>query len=67
MAVAAARRRNTRMVIGAALASASPKDLQFLRAMADDARNTVGNYRVRLINAGLIEPAGASSTLPSRA
>lgn len=72
-AVAAARRRNTRMVIGAALASASPKDLEFLRAMAEDdgpartadigrrlgdARNTVGNYRARLIDAGLIESAG---------
>jgi hypothetical protein len=73
MAVAAARRRNTRMVIGAALSSASPKDLVFLRAMAEDngpsrtadigrrlgdARNTVGNYRARLIDAGLIHSAG---------
>lgn len=73
MAVNAARRRNTRMVIGAALASVSPKDLSFLSAMAvddgpsktsdigyrlGDARNTVGNYRARLIDAGLIESAG---------
>ncbi|WP_244520216.1 hypothetical protein [Arthrobacter crystallopoietes] len=36
VAVAAARRRNTRMVIEAALASASPKDLEFLKAMAED-------------------------------
>ncbi|WMY79985.1 ATP-binding protein [Citricoccus sp. I39-566] len=72
-AIAAARRRNTRMVIGAALASASPKDLEFLQAMAEDdgpsrtsnishrlgdARNTVGNYRARLIDAGLIESVG---------
>lgn len=73
LAVTAARRRNTRMVIGAALASVSVKDLEFLRAMAEDdgpsrtshigrrlgdASNTVGNYRARLIDAGLIEPAG---------
>ncbi|MGO1523719.1 MAG: ATP-binding protein [Nesterenkonia sp.] len=73
LAVAAARRRNTRMVIEAALAAASPKDLEFLRAMTQDngpsrtadighrlhdARNTTGNYRARLIDAGLIEPAG---------
>jgi hypothetical protein len=73
LAVAAARRRNARMVIGAALASASPKDLEFLRAMAEDdgpsrtssigrrlgdALNTVGNYRARLIDAGLVEPVG---------
>lgn len=73
LAVAAARRRNTRMVIEAALAAASPKDLEFLRAMATDngpsktadigqrlgdARNTTGNYRARLIDAGLIESAG---------
>lgn len=73
LAVSAARRRNTRMVIDAALASATPKDLDFLRAMAEDdgtsriadvrnrlgdARNTVGNYRARLIDAGLIESVG---------
>lgn len=72
-AVTAARRRHSRMVVSAALAGASPKDLEFLRAMADDdgpsrtadighrlgsARNSVGNYRARLIDAGLIEPAG---------
>lgn len=73
VAVAAARRRNTRLVIEAALATASAKDLAFLRAMAKDdgpsriadirhrmgdASNTVGNYRVRLIDAGLVEPVG---------
>lgn len=72
-AVAAAHRRNERVVIEAALSTASPRDLDFLRAMAQDdgpstagdigarigARpNTVGNYRTRLIDAGLIEPAG---------
>ncbi|TWC03512.1 ATP-binding protein [Brevibacterium jeotgali] len=73
LAISAARRRNTRMVIGAALAAVSPKDLEFLRAMAEDdgpsrtadigrrlgdARNTIGNYRARLIDAGLIESTG---------
>lgn len=68
-----AGRRNTRMVIGAALAAATAKDLEFLRAMAEDdgpsktadigrrlgnASNTIGNYRSRLIDAGLIESAG---------
>lgn len=72
-AVAAARRRNERVVIEAALSTASGRDLDFLRAMAEDdgpsatadigrrmgARpNTVGNYRTRLIDAGLIEAAG---------
>ncbi|WP_369045637.1 AAA family ATPase [Sinomonas sp. P10A9] len=72
-AVAAAHRRNERVVIEAALSSASHRDLDFLRAMAEDddassvgdigARivakpNTIGNYRSRLIDAGLIEPAG---------
>jgi hypothetical protein len=72
-AVAAARRRNGRVVIEAALSTASRRDLDFLEAMAEDdgpsttgdigtriqARpNTVGNYRIRLIDAGLIEPAG---------
>ena len=72
-AVTAARRRNERVVIEAALSTASPRDLDVLRAMAEDdgpstagdigarigARpNTVGNYRTRLIDAGLIEPAG---------
>ena len=73
LAISAAHRRNSRMVIGAALAAATPKDLEFLRAMADDdgpsrtadigqrlgdAPNTVGNYRARLIVAGLIESVG---------
>ena len=73
LALSAAHRRNARVVIGAALAAASPKDLDFLRAMAEDdgpsstsdigrrlgdKKNTVGNYRSRLIEAGLIEPAG---------
>ncbi len=68
-----ARRRNTRVVIEAALSEASSKDLDFLLAMAvddgpssiaevgtrmGDKRNTSGNYRSRLIAAGLAEPAG---------
>lgn len=72
-AIGAARRRNARTVIEAALAAASPKDLDFLRAMAEDdgpssaadigrrigARtNLVANYRARLLAAGLIEPRG---------
>lgn len=72
-AIAAARRRNTRMVIDAAIATVSPKDLAFLRAMAlddgpastadigqrlGDRRNTVSNYRSRLIDAGLVQSAG---------
>lgn len=72
LALAAAHRRNTRVVLAAALATASPKDLDFLRAMFEDdgpsntadigrrlgdARNTVGNYRARLIDAGLVQPA----------
>ncbi|QTX05977.1 ATP-binding protein [Agromyces archimandritae] len=73
VAIAAARRRNSRVVIDAALASASQKDLAFLRAMAvddgpsktadlgkrlGDPSNAIGNYRARLIDAGLIESAG---------
>jgi len=73
VALAAAHRRNTRVVIDAALSTASPKDLDFLRAMAEDdgpastadigrrlgdQKNTVGNYRARLIDAGLVQPAG---------
>lgn len=72
-AVAAARRRHERVVIEAALASASAKDLDFLRAMSQDSGisevsaiglrlgarpNTVSNYRTRLIEAGLVEQAG---------
>ena len=73
LALSAAHRRNTRVVIDAALSTASPKDLDFLRAMSEDdgpattadigrrlgdQRNTIGNYRARLIDAGLIQPAG---------
>ncbi len=73
IALAAAHRRNNRMVIDAALATTSPKDLEFLRAMAEDdgpsstadigqrlgdRKNTVSNYRSRLIDAGLVQPAG---------
>lgn len=69
-AIEAANRRNGRTVIEAALAAASPKDLDFLQAMAEDdgpsvagdigrrlgARtNLVANYRSRLLAAGLIE------------
>lgn len=60
-------------MIEAALAAASPKDVDFLRAMAEDdgpsiaadigrrigARtNLVANYRARLLAAGLIDAAG---------
>ena len=69
-AIEAANRRNGRTVIEAALAASSPKDLDFLHAMAEDdgpsvagdigrrieARtNLVANYRSRLLAAGLIE------------
>lgn len=72
-AIEAANRRNARTVIEAALSTASPKDLEFLHAMAEDdgpsaagaigqrlvARtNLVANYRTRLLAAGLIETAG---------
>ncbi|WP_254910487.1 ATP-binding protein [Gulosibacter sp. 10] len=72
-ALSAAHRRNTRLVIDAALSTASQKDLDFLRAMAQDdlpastadigrrlgdRKNTIGNYRARLIDAGLVQPAG---------
>ncbi|MDN3483668.1 ATP-binding protein [Arthrobacter sp. APC 3897] len=72
-AIAAANRRNVRTVIEAALAAASPKDLDFLAAMAEDdgpslagdigrrigaKTNLVANYRSRLLAAGLIESAG---------
>ena len=36
LAISVDRRRNTRMVIGAALAAATPKEMGFLRAMAGD-------------------------------
>jgi len=72
-AIDAAHRRNARTVIEAALAAASPKDLDFLHAMAEDdgpstaadigrriasRTNVVANYRARLLAAGLIEAAG---------
>jgi hypothetical protein len=72
-AVIAARRRNERVVIEAALSTTSGRDRDFLQAMAEDLGpsstanigtrtglrpNAVGNYRTRLIDAGLIEPAG---------
>lgn len=72
-AVAAAGRRNERVVIEAALAVVSAKDLDFLHAMAKDhgpsvagdigrrigaKTNLVANYRTRLLEEGLIEPAG---------
>jgi hypothetical protein len=72
-ALDAAHRRNARVVISAALATISGKDLDFLQAMAEDVtvsstadiatrlgngRNTVSNYRSRLIEAGLVQSAG---------
>lgn len=73
LALNIAHRRNTRAVIETALSPLSPKELSFLRAMSEDdgpsstadigrrlgdRKNTIGNYRSRLIDAGLIEPAG---------
>ncbi|MFJ5695125.1 ATP-binding protein [Arthrobacter sp. NPDC093125] len=72
-AIAAAVRRNERVVIEAALATASAKDLEFLHAMSVDegpstaadiiqrtgSRSTVvAKYRKRLLAAGLIESTG---------
>jgi hypothetical protein len=72
-AIAAAVRRNERVVIEAALATASGKDLEFLHAMAvDEGTSTaadivqrtgsrptlVAKYRTRLLAAGLIESTG---------
>ncbi|MEW1808387.1 ATP-binding protein [Pseudarthrobacter sp. NPDC080039] len=69
-AIAAARRRYEMTVIEAALTTASAKDKDFLRAVAEDdgavaagdigkrlnaKSNVVANYRARLIAAGLIE------------
>ena len=69
-AIAAAIRRNERVVIEAALAAASAKDVQFLHAMAIDdgpsaaadisqrtgsKPNLVAKYRTRLLAAGLVE------------
>lgn len=72
-AIEAANRRNARTVIEAALSTASPKDMEFLHAMAEDdgpstagdiglrlgaKTNLVANYRTRLLVSGLIEPVG---------
>ncbi|PTT70777.1 ATP-binding protein [Arthrobacter sp. HMWF013] len=72
-AATAARRRNERVVIEAALSTTSGRDRDFLQAMAEDPGpssttdigkrtgmrpNAVGNYRTRLLDAGLIETAG---------
>lgn len=72
-AIDAATRRHARTVIEAALSTASPKDLEFLHAMAEDdgpsaagdigqrlgaKTNLVANYRTRLLAAGLIESVG---------
>lgn len=72
-AITAAVRRNERVVIEAALATASAKDLEFLHAVAiDDGTTTtaglirrtasrptlVAKYRTRLLAAGLVESAG---------
>lgn len=69
----AGRRGNERVVIEAALSTTSGRDRDFLQAMAEDpgpssnpdiGRRTgmrpsaVGNYRTRLMDAGLVEPAG---------
>ncbi|MCI0141096.1 ATP-binding protein [Arthrobacter bambusae] len=72
-AIAAGIRRNERVVIEAALATASAKDREFLHAMStDDGPSTtadiihrtgsrptlVAKYRNRLIDAGLVESTG---------
>ncbi|MDQ0238160.1 hypothetical protein J2S94_000219 [Arthrobacter bambusae] len=76
-AIAAAIRRNERVVIEAALAAASAKDQEILHAMAiDDGPSTAGDivrrtgsrptlvakYRTRLLAAGLIESTGHGKT-----
>ncbi|WAH96346.1 ATP-binding protein [Arthrobacter sp. MMS18-M83] len=76
-AIAAAVRRNERVVIEAALAAASAKDQEILHAMAiDDGPSTAGDivhrtgsrpslvakYRTRLLAAGLIESIGHGKT-----
>lgn len=75
LAIESAHRRNTHVVINAALATTSAKDMDFLHAMAaadddgpasttdigerlGDKPNTIGNYRARLLDAGLIQSAG---------
>lgn len=72
-ALSAAVRRNERVVIEAALAEASRKDMDFLLAMSVDEGSTsaadiikrtgsrpnlIGKYRNRLLEAGLIEATG---------
>ncbi len=72
-AIAHAQKRNTRVVVQAALSNASGRDMDFLKAMAQDeassktldlasrmeaTSSTVGNQRARLIDAGIIESAG---------
>ncbi|MDO4897719.1 MAG: AAA family ATPase, partial [Rothia sp. (in: high G+C Gram-positive bacteria)] len=72
-AVSLAQQRHVRMVLEAALVPVSSKDMQFLQAMAQDdtasltsdlaerlkaKKNTVGNYRARLLDAGLIVASG---------
>lgn len=72
-ALRAALKRNIRMVIGPAIARASERDMDYLRAMAVDegpsstakvaermgaSLQLATNYRARLIEAGLIEAAG---------
>jgi hypothetical protein len=68
----AGRRRNEQVDIETALFTTSGRDQDFLRSMAEAAGasstdsgrrtgmwpNAVGNYRTRLMDAGLIEPAG---------
>jgi hypothetical protein len=72
-ATSAAKPRNARVIIEAALATASAKDIDFLKAMSVDdgpsyggvirsrngaLANMIANDRLRLIVAGLIESAG---------
>jgi hypothetical protein len=70
-AIDQARRRNTRVVIQAALSTASSRDMDYLKAMSVDAgpskardiaarmgasSSLAGNHRARLIDAGIVEP-----------
>jgi len=72
-AITAGLQRNIRLVVGPAIAGASRRDMDYLRAMAMDEQvsstaniatrmgaklTLAANYRARLIDAGLIEPAG---------
>ena len=72
-AIEAALRRHERSVIEAALASASPRDMDFLNALAQlerpaaikdiaaamvTSQSQASNYRTRLVASGLAEPAG---------